>query len=89
MLGAAIPRRDVNVGVVAGPDSVLVVDTRGTAEQGRQLRDDVRRLDPRPVRWVVNTHQPFDHVFGNVAFDDAQILAQRTRRRASRRRPRG
>lgn len=66
---------NVNVGVVAGDDGLLVVDTRGTAEQGRELRDDIRRLDPRPVRWVVNTHQHFDHVLGNVAFDDAQIHA--------------
>jgi len=66
---------DVNVGVVAGDDGLLVIDTRGTADQGRALRDDVRRLDPRPVRWVANTHQHFDHTFGNVAFDDAAIHA--------------
>jgi glyoxylase-like metal-dependent hydrolase (beta-lactamase superfamily II) len=66
---------NVNVGVVAGEDGLLVVDTRGTAEQGHTLRDDVRRLDPRPVRWVVNTHAHFDHVLGNVAFDDARIHA--------------
>lgn len=66
---------DVNVGVVAGDDGLLVVDTRGTAEQGRALRDDIRRLDARPVRWVVNTHAHFDHVLGNTAFDDARIHA--------------
>ena len=69
------PEWDVNVGVLAGSGGVLVVDTRGTAAQGRLLRDDIRRLDARPVRWVVNTHQHFDHVFGNIAFDDAQIHA--------------
>lgn len=66
---------NVNVGVVAGADGLLVIDTRGTAGQGRHLRDDIRRLDPRPVRWVVNTHQHFDHVLGNIAFDDARIHA--------------
>lgn len=66
---------NVNVGVVAGDDGLLVVDTRGTAAQGQELRDDIRRLDARPVRWVVNTHQHFDHVLGNVAFDDARIHA--------------
>jgi glyoxylase-like metal-dependent hydrolase (beta-lactamase superfamily II) len=66
---------DVNVGVVAGADGLLVVDTRGTARQGQALRDDVRRLRPDDVRWVVNTHQHFDHTFGNVAFDDATIHA--------------
>ena len=67
---------DVNVGVVAGSDGVLVVDTRGTREQGEALRDHVRRLVPGvEVRWVVNTHQHFDHTFGNIAFDDATIHA--------------
>jgi glyoxylase-like metal-dependent hydrolase (beta-lactamase superfamily II) len=70
------PEWDVNVGVVGGSDGLLVVDTRGTRAQGEALRDDVRRLVPQaPVRWVVNTHQHFDHTFGNVAFDDAVIHA--------------
>lgn len=66
---------DVNVGVVAGADGLLVVDTRGTHRQGERLRDEIRQLDPRPVRWVVNTHQHFDHTFGNIAFDDVTIYA--------------
>lgn len=70
------PEWDVNVGVVAGSSGLLLVDTRGTRQQGEALRDDVRRLAPdAEVRWVVNTHQHFDHTFGNVAFDDATIHA--------------
>ncbi len=65
---------DVNVGVVAGSAGTLVVDTRGTRQQGESLREDVRRLLPHaPVRWVVNTHVHFDHTFGNIAFDDALV----------------
>lgn len=64
------PEWDVNVGVIAGADGVLVLDTRGTLRQGSELLDDVRRLDPRPVKWVVNTHLHFDHTFGNKAFAD-------------------
>jgi glyoxylase-like metal-dependent hydrolase (beta-lactamase superfamily II) len=66
---------DVNVGVVAGINGLLVVDTRGTNKQGHDLRDDVRRLDRRGVRWVANTHAHFDHVLGNLAFDEARIHA--------------
>ena len=62
---------DVNVGVVAGSDALLVIDTRGTLAQGRQLLDDVRRLSPAPPRFVANTHLHFDHTFGNKAFADA------------------
>jgi len=65
------PEWDVNAGVVAGTNGVLVIDTRGTFRQGSDLLDDVRRLDPRPVTVVVNTHVHFDHTFGNKAFADA------------------
>ncbi|MGH3356782.1 MAG: MBL fold metallo-hydrolase, partial [Nocardioidaceae bacterium] len=70
------PEWNVNVGLLAGTDGLLVVDTRASRAMGTALRDDVRRLAPGgDVRWVVNTHQHFDHTFGNVAFDDAAIHA--------------
>lgn len=59
---------DVSIGVVVGRDGVMVVDTRATVEEGLQLGADVRLLDPRPPRWVVNTHCHFDHLAGNPAF---------------------
>ncbi len=67
---------DVTVGAVVGSAGVLVVDTRATAAQGAELRDDLRRLTPdSQPRWVVNTHQHFDHVLGNIAFDETTIHA--------------
>jgi len=70
------PEWDVSVGVVVGSDGVLVVDTRASEVQGRRLADDVRRVAPGvPIRWVVNTHQHFDHTFGNLAFEGATIHA--------------
>ncbi len=70
------PEWDVSIGVVAGSNGVLVVDTRASAAQGRRLAEDVRRLAPAvPVRWVVDTHQHFDHTFGNAAFEGATIHA--------------
>jgi glyoxylase-like metal-dependent hydrolase (beta-lactamase superfamily II) len=66
---------DVNVTVVEAADGVLVVDTRGTQDQGRELHEHIRALTPSPIRWVVNTHVHFDHTFGNIAFDETQIWA--------------
>jgi glyoxylase-like metal-dependent hydrolase (beta-lactamase superfamily II) len=65
----------VNVTVVEGAGGVLVVDTRGTQDQGRELREHIGALTAAPVRWVVNTHVHFDHTFGNIAFDETQIWA--------------
>jgi glyoxylase-like metal-dependent hydrolase (beta-lactamase superfamily II) len=70
------PEWDVNVGVVAGSEGLLLVDTRGTRQQGEALREDVRRLRAdATVRWVVNTHAHFDHTFGNGAFAGSTIHA--------------
>lgn len=66
---------DVTITVVTGSEIALVVDTRADLAQGRQLRADVAALTDLPVRYVVNTHVHGDHTFGNVAFDDANIVA--------------
>jgi glyoxylase-like metal-dependent hydrolase (beta-lactamase superfamily II) len=70
------PEYDVNVGLVVGSEGALVVDTRADLEQGQQLLADIREVTELPVRWVVNTHAHFDHVFGNPAFTDAKSYAQ-------------
>jgi glyoxylase-like metal-dependent hydrolase (beta-lactamase superfamily II) len=70
------PHWDTTIGLVHGSDGALVVDTRGAYAHGVELLDDVRRLAPgKPVRWVVNTHEHFDHVLGNLAFEGARIHA--------------
>ena len=77
-LGDGVFRRrydslDLNVGVVIGDDGVLIVDTRSTLREARELREELRGLTSLPVRWVVNTHWHFDHTFGNAVFGDAEI----------------
>jgi glyoxylase-like metal-dependent hydrolase (beta-lactamase superfamily II) len=58
---------DLNIGVVRGSDALLVVDTRADLQQADELLADLRYFG-RPVRWVVNSHWHFDHVFGNQRF---------------------
>ena len=59
---------DVNVTVVQGEAGLLVVDTHASLGAGRSVLSDVRRLSSAPVVGVVNTHEHFDHTFGNAAF---------------------
>jgi glyoxylase-like metal-dependent hydrolase (beta-lactamase superfamily II) len=67
---------DLNVGLVVGDGACLVIDTRATLEQGRELTEAVRTVTPHP--WaVVNTHMHFDHSFGNAAFRPASIWGHR------------
>lgn len=56
---------DVNVSLVAGERGLLVVDTHASSTAARRVVDDIRRLGVGDVVAVVNTHEHFDHTFGN------------------------
>ena len=56
-----------------GGRAALVVDTRSTLAQGREILDDLRELGSPRVGIVVNTHGHSDHCFGNSVFRPATI----------------
>lgn len=64
---------DQNIGVVLGRGEALVIDTRATYGQAREILTDLRELTRDPVTVVVDTHGHFDHAFGNAIFRPAAI----------------
>jgi glyoxylase-like metal-dependent hydrolase (beta-lactamase superfamily II) len=67
---------DVSVGLVVGSDAAMLVDTRASSQQGKEILDDVRSLGLGvPITKVANTHVHFDHSFGNAAIPDARVVA--------------
>jgi len=64
---------DQNIGVVLGDGELLLVDTRSTHVQAREILADLRELTAAPVTVVVDTHGHFDHAFGNRVFRPATI----------------
>jgi glyoxylase-like metal-dependent hydrolase (beta-lactamase superfamily II) len=64
---------DQNIGLILGRAEVLVIDTRSTYAQAREVQVDIRELTADPVGVVVDTHGHFDHVFGNGIFRPATI----------------
>ena len=58
---------DQTIGVVGGDAGLLVIDTRSSHVQGRELLQELRELPGAP-RWVVNSHYHHDHCFGNAVF---------------------
>ena len=62
---------DVNVTLIGGARGLLAVDTHASARAARTVIEDVRRLGVGEVVGVVNTHEHFDHTFGNAEFRTA------------------
>lgn len=78
---------DVNVTLVGGERGLLVVDTHASDLAARAVVDDVRRLGVGEIVGIVNTHEHFDHTFGNGTFRAAygdlpihahEVAAERT-----------
>jgi glyoxylase-like metal-dependent hydrolase (beta-lactamase superfamily II) len=63
-----------NAGFVIGDDGVLVVDSFFTLDAARALAGEIRRLTPKPIRYVVNTHYHADHTGGDQALRDAGAI---------------
>src|ERR1035437_465913 len=58
---------NVTVGLIVGDDSALVVDTRASERQGRELIAEIRWITQNRLI-LANTHHHYDHAFGNYAF---------------------
>jgi glyoxylase-like metal-dependent hydrolase (beta-lactamase superfamily II) len=79
-LGSSANRNFIsNAAFVVTPQGVLVVDALGSPALALELLDEIRRITPAPVRYVVVTHYHADHIYGLQAFKDAgaTIIAQR------------
>jgi cyclase len=63
-----------NAGFVIGDDGVLLVDAFFNEEAAKALVGEIRRLSPKPIRYVVNTHYHADHTGGDQVLRDAGAI---------------
>src|SRR5881392_669969 len=57
-----------NAAIIFLDDGVLVVDTHSKPSAARALIEQIKKLTPKPVKYVVNTHFHWDHYQGNEAY---------------------
>ena len=65
-----------NTAVFVGTNGVVVVDTKNPG-WGQPILDEIKKLTPKPITTIINTHTHGDHVSGNVEFpSNVEIVVQ-------------
>jgi glyoxylase-like metal-dependent hydrolase (beta-lactamase superfamily II) len=57
-----------NASFVVGSEAVAVIDTSSSLALGQELREAIRGVTEKPIKYVINTHMHPDHVLCNAAF---------------------
>jgi alkyl sulfatase BDS1-like metallo-beta-lactamase superfamily hydrolase len=65
--------------MIEGDTGIIIVDTMSSVEAGRAVREEFRKITPKPVVAIILTHFHPDHVHGIRAFMDSpnvEVYAQ-------------
>ena len=68
----------VNLGLVVGATSALVVDTGSSPAQGAAVRESVSSVTDLPLAAVAITHWHYDHAFGLAGFRGVTTIGHET-----------
>ena len=64
-----------NAAVIINESDVVIVDSHITPAAAAALLNELREITQKPVRYVINTHFHFDHVYGNQIYPaDVEII---------------
>jgi glyoxylase-like metal-dependent hydrolase (beta-lactamase superfamily II) len=73
-----------SAGVIVGDRDVIVVDSLTNALMAENLLAEIHRVTDAPVRFLINTHSHFDHVYTNHLFPAATVIASHRGREATK-----
>lgn len=62
-----------NIGFIIGDRCTAVIDSGGSPEQGKALKQTIEATTATPICYVINTHVHPDHIYGNLAFKQPGI----------------
>ena len=64
-----------SAGVIIGDRDVIVVDSLTNGAMSRSLLTEIRRVTDNSIRFLINTHSHFDHVYTNHLFPGATVIS--------------
>jgi len=62
-----------NIGVSAGPDGILLIDTQ-FAPLADKIKQALRSIHNGEIRYIINTHHHEDHTHGNLALGKKAVI---------------
>lgn len=62
-----------NIGVSAGPDGILLIDTQFAPLAGK-IRSALQSIGNGEIRYIINTHHHEDHSFGNSVLGHSAVI---------------
>ena len=66
-----------NAGIIIGDEGVMIIDSLRMPSFARDLKDDVKLITDKPIKYVLDTHAHWDHSWGNEEFPDATIIGHK------------
>ena len=64
-----------NAAIIINESDVVIVDSNISPQAAAIMLEGLREITSKPIRYVINTHFHFDHVYGNQLYAaDAEII---------------
>ena len=64
-----------NTPVFVNANEAMIIDSETSPAAGRALVEDIKAFTDKPVKYVIDSHYHYDHLFGNQIFGpDVQII---------------
>lgn len=73
---------DQTIGAIRTDEGLVAIDSRSHRVHAQELLEDLRSLDAKSPRYLVNTHYHWDHSFGNDQFSNSVIVGHANTRDA-------
>lgn len=71
-----------NCGFFIGEKEVMVIDAKMDEESAKQMIAEIKKLTPKPIKYIILTHSDGDHVNGLIGFSqDVTVVAHQDTRK--------